>query len=179
MPSKKHYIITSVTLGLIGAASAALIGLANLATRGQIAKNEVEKTNKGIASIYGEGATAKSEDQIDTLNITNKHDLLTYRYIIEKDGVTTGMAFKTSGYNDYGKISLIVGFAETSHDFIGMFVVVNEQTYASTLVEKYINPVNDGSRDIEDTSCGATFGAKKVKEMIDQAKVVADELWAR
>ena len=58
-----------------------------------------------------------------------------------------------------------------------MSVVVNEQTYASTLVENYIDPVNNGEREISDTSCGATYGAKKIAEMINEAELAAGELW--
>ena len=56
MPSKKHYIITAITLSAIAAASGLLIGAANLITRDQIKKNEVKKFNAGIAAIFGEGA---------------------------------------------------------------------------------------------------------------------------
>ena len=43
MPNKKHYILTSVTLGLIGAASALLIGVSNMITKERIAQNEINK----------------------------------------------------------------------------------------------------------------------------------------
>ena len=54
MANKKHYIITSITLGIIAASSALLIGLTHVLTKDQIAKNEENKVNAGIQKIYGE-----------------------------------------------------------------------------------------------------------------------------
>ena len=53
MASKKHYILTAVTLGAIAAASAALIGLTNLLTKKQIQKNELNSFNAGITALFG------------------------------------------------------------------------------------------------------------------------------
>ena len=71
----------------------------------------------------------------------------------------------------YGKISLLVGF-NNLNQFKGMSIITNEQTYASTLVEKYVEPIQNGSRKIEDVSCGATYGAKLIRDMINDAQSV-------
>ena len=84
-----------------------------------------------------------------------------------------GWAIKTTGSNMYGKISLIAGFNDEKV-FLGTYLVVNEQTYASTLVKNYINPLNDGE-DV-DVHCGATYGAKLVKNMIDEAQIYLNDL---
>ena len=91
------------------------------------------------------------------------------------DDNNTGYAFRTTGSNMYGKISLLLGFEGTSYGFIGLYVIVNEQTYASTLEEKYLEPVNAGG-DIDKVSCGATYGAKLVRDMINEAKEAIGEL---
>ena len=71
--------------------------------------------------------------------------------------------------NMYGKISLIIGFgADLSYK--GVSIVTNEQTYASTLVENYVDPMNEGNRDYIDVKCGATYGATLIKDMIEEAK---------
>ena len=92
------------------------------------------------------------------------------------------VAFRTTGSNSYGKISLLVGFnyyqipggEVCEYVFDSISVIVNEQTYASTLVDNYINPVNDNTRNYEDVSCGATYGAKLIRDMINEAKEVAN-----
>ena len=68
MPSKKHFIITSLTLGAIAAASGLLIGAANLITRDQIKKNEAKKFDSGITAIFGENTKA-SEFNKNVLNL--------------------------------------------------------------------------------------------------------------
>ena len=88
----------------------------------------------------------------------------------EKDTPSfAGLAFLTSGSNMYGKVSLIVGFT-VNEELAGVYFVTNEQTYASTLVENYVDPVNAGTREVEDVKCGATYGATLVKDMINEAK---------
>lgn len=176
MPSNKmHYIITSITLGAIAASSALLISLTNLATRKQIDINEKNKINAGINEIFGENTEISKEYAIKDFKYTN------YVYEVKREGESSEMfAFRTSGSNSYGKISLLVGFnyyqipggEEFEYVFSSISVIVNEQTYASTLVENYIDPVNDNKRNYEDVSCGATYGAKLIRDMINEAKEV-------
>ena len=49
MSDKKKYIVTAITLGVIAAGSAALIGVTNLVTRDQIATNERNRFNNLIS----------------------------------------------------------------------------------------------------------------------------------
>ena len=79
----------------------------------------------------------------------------------------------------YGKISLIVGvFENTSSDFVfgKLSVVVDEQTYASTLEDEYIDVINGDSSKIDDVSCGATYGAKLVRSMIEMTVSYANDV---
>lgn len=168
----KKYLKTSLTLGLIAAGSAILIAGANLITKNRIAQNEINRINEGIVSIYGEGAYSFKEADLDGYKYVNHY----YRVNLNED-VALGYAIRTSGSNMYGKISLIVGFDETSHEFKGLTVVVNEQTYATTLVNKYIDPLNEGSRDLYDVECGATYGAKLVRDMVMEAKVAVEKMY--
>ena len=177
--SKKHYIITAVTLGLIAATSAGLIGVANLITRDKIAKNEYDKTMSGISAIF-EGAEIEKEYAVNDFKYTN--------YVYELSEDTSGndrYIFKTTGSNSYGKISLLVGIKETlvkdediqEFVFTNLYVITNEQSFATTLVDNYIDPLNSGDRDIDDVSCSATYGAKLVRDMINDAKEAADTLF--
>ena len=173
--SKKHYIMTAITLGAIAAVSAGLIGLANLATRNRIAKNEYDKTMSGIASIFGDEAQIEKEYAIEGYTYAN------YVYEISNDSY----AFRTTGSNSYGKISLLVGIKDSLvmdadiHEFVftNLFIITNEQSFATTLVDNYIDPLNSGDRDLDDVSCSATFGARLVRDMINEAKKAATDLF--
>ena len=180
MSNKKHYIITSITLGLIAMASAALIGVTNLITKNKIAENEIARVNKGITDIFGENARIVDEFAVDNYQYVN------YAYRVNNDDYAPqniAHIFKADGSNMYGKISLLVGFTvsvtgpETkTYKMVGLSVVTNEQTYASTLEENYIDPVKAGERDYEDVSCGATYGAKLIRAMLDEAKLVVESM---
>ena len=175
MANKKHYIVTSITLGIIAASSAALIGLSNLATRDKIAQNEKDKINSGISEIYGKTGLKYEESAVTG---EYKYVQLSYKVNSGSDSFV-GYVFKTTGSNMYGKISLLVGFENALDGYLykNMYVVVNEQTYASTLVDKYVDPVNSGNRDLDDVSCGATYGAKLVRDMVNEATTAAEAIW--
>lgn len=175
MASKKHYIITSLTLGAIAASSAALIGVTNLITKDQIAKNEKNKIKAGICEIFGKSATISSDFALKDYKYSQ------HAYEVESDDPAKDVALRTTGSNMYGKISLIIGFrlgeveGEEQFAFVGLYVVTDEQTYASTLEENYIGPLNNGEHDLDDVSCGATYGAKLVRDMVNEAKEVANK----
>ena len=166
MSNKKHYIITSITLGAIAAVAAGVIGLTNLVTEKRIKDNELKRIQNGIAEIFGENAEILEEFTISD----NQHQYLVYGYKI-KNSEEAGdkYAIRTSGYNMYGKVSLLVGVEEGSDSFAfkRLTIVVNEQTYASTLEDEYIDPLNNGG-DIDDVECGATYGAKLVRDMVNE-----------
>ena len=168
MSNKKKYIITAVTLGIIAASSGALIGVTNLVTKDRIAQNEKNKINAGIVEIFGENASIWSSDQIEN------HKYVKEGYTVGINGYASAFAYRTTGSNAYGKISMIVGF---DHDceFVGVYMISDEQTYASTLEDNYITSINKGGN-IDDVKCGATYGATLVKEMINDAKSVVDAI---
>ena len=164
MSNKKKYIITAVTLGAIAACSGALIGVTNLVTRDRIAQNEKNKFNAGIVAIFGENSSVS-----DINDEFKEYKYITNAYVVNQNENNVGWAIKTSGSNAYGKISMIVGF-NLEKTRVGTYMVVNEQSYASTLEDKYVVPLNEGTRDLDDVKCGATYGATLVKNMIDEAQ---------
>ena len=167
----KKYIITAVTLGVIAAASAGLIGLTNLFTAKQIAKNEQNRIKAGIVEIFSDDAEILEEKTVSDkeLKYTN------FEYTLNE-----GVAFRTTGSNMYGKISMLVGYgkgiipgsSETSYKFAGIYLITNEQTYASTLVENYVTPLNNDDINYDDVKCGATYGATLIKEMIEETNKI-------
>ena len=165
MPSKKHYVITALTLGAIAAASGLLIGATNLITKGPINDNEDKQINAGIAAVFGENSKATIYQDVD--ENTGYIDKV---YSVQNgESVNLGWAVFTSGRNDFGKISMIVGFNELKA-FKGIYLTTNEQSYASTLVEEYVDPLNNGKVEVDDVSCGATFGATLVRNMVNFAQ---------
>ena len=174
MANIKKYILTSVVLGSIAAVAAGLIAVTNLVTSKKIAENEQKSIALGIKSIFGDSASVKEEKDVEG----KKYTVHLYEVSNEKNEFL-GYAFRSEGSNMYGKVSLISGFSGVSHDFIKLYLVKNEQTYASTLVDNYINPLNSSSRDLEDVSCGATYGAKLVRDMVKEAGEVANSLWEK
>ena len=99
MANTKKYVITSITLGIIAAASAGLIGVTNLVTRSQIKKNEENKIKAGIAAIFGENPEVLRNYEVSGYKYTN------YAYQVKSD--TYSYAFRTTGSNMYGKISCL------------------------------------------------------------------------
>lgn len=178
MASKKKYIVASVTLGVIAMASGLLIGGANIITKDSIKKNQEKKIASGISEIYGKNALISKKIDVKADTFANVYKTVEQYYeVSDKDNNKQGYAFRTNGSNAYGKITLIVGFDETTHAFKGISIVVDEQTYNTTLEDNYISLINKGERDVEDVKCGATFGAKLVREMINEATSAAQELW--
>ena len=169
MSNKKHYIITSITLGAIAAVAAGIIGLTNLATEKRIKENELKRIQNGISEIFGENA-----EIVEEFKISDSHyQYVVYGYKIKNSEETSDKyALRTCGYNMYGKVSLLVGVEEKDSgefDFKRLTVVVNEQTYASTLEDEYIDPLNKAEEiDDVDVECGATYGAKLVRDMVNE-----------
>ena len=177
MSDKKHYAITAIVLGSICAVSAGLISLVNLLTYKKIQQNEIDRVNAGIAEIF-DGSTKILDDKAkEDAGLKNDYSYVVRLYTVgnEKDE-QIGYAIRATGTNMYGKISLIAGFKESTHKFAGVKLVVDEQTYASTLEDKYIVSINNGGN-IDEVNCGATYGAKLVRDMINEAEAVAKELW--
>ena len=161
----KHYILTGVILGAIAAFSGAFIGLANFLTRDQIAKNAVIKTQKGLKEIYGDNMTFS-----DAIEVKNNKYVQCYYLASLKENVK-GYVFQTSGNNDYGKITMLVGIS-SSFEIGKIYMITNEQTYAQTLTDNFINPYNNQEKQMNDVDvvCGATYGAKLIKNMAEEAQ---------
>ena len=172
MANTKHYLIVSLTLGSIAAVSALLIAGTHLLTKDIITQNDEDKIDSGIQFIFGENAKRKDESEIK-----DKYQYVDYVYEIESDK-DLGYVFRTTGKNMYGKITLIVGF-DLVNQFVSMKTIVNEQTYTKE-VEKFVADVDDSKRDIEDVSCGATYGAKLVRDMVNEAELASKEkVWLK
>ena len=168
MSDKKKYIVTAITLGVIAASSGALIGATNLIIKNRIAQNEKNKINAGIVEIFGENASVGDPSKIEN------HKYVKEGYTVWINGYASAFAYKTTGSNAYGKISMIVGF-NLDCTFAGVYMISDEQTYASTLEDNYVTSINSGGN-VDDVKCGATYGATLVKDMINDAQSCIDAI---
>ena len=175
MPNNtKKYLITAITLGLISAGGALLIAGTNMLTRDAIKANETRAINNGLATIFDTEAL-KTNDA--TLDKEFEYVISSYYEVKDEADAPLGYAFKTEGSNAYGKISLIVGF-DANYIYKGVAVVENGQSFASTLNKKYLNPLVKDHKSVDevDVSCGATYGAKLARSMINSATSAAEYL---
>ena len=178
MANTKKYILTSVILGTIAAISAGVIAATNLITKDRIEKNKKEKIEKGLVEIFDNSLASISDDEKINkkfIDADSKFKVkMSHFYTIEnsdnKDFL--GYAVMCDGSNGYGKISLIAGFEPKELKFKSIYLIENEQSYASTLEKGYYEPVkNGGDYDSEKAvHCGATYGATLVRAMIRAAK---------
>ena len=170
----KKYILTAIILGSIAAIAGGAVALTNLITDKKIKENDKIKLISGIKEIFGDNASIDPD---------NKKEIDNYKYTVCYYEVTSdtneflGYAFKSEGSNMYGKIALISGFDAATHAFKSLSLINNEQTYATTLVDNYVTPLSTNPEKLDDVNCGATYGAKLVRDMINEASEVASSLW--
>lgn len=179
MSNMKKYLMTAVVLGSIAMASGLLIGATNLVTSGPIAEYEKNQINSGIKAIFSDCENLYYSNDED-VEIGKDNPYVTHIYYLydgtnenDYDNAFVGFALKTEGSNSYGKIALIIGF-DASANYESISVIKNEQSFASTLNKKYISKVKTKDREIDDVSCGATYGAKLVRDMIKNAQSIVE-----
>ena len=181
MSNVKKYVLTAVTLGLIAMASGLLIGGTYLLTKDPIEDNKQLSINTGLKDIYS-GLDNVYASKGETLVIDKKENpyVTTIYYVysgtskVDEENTLVGYACLTDGYNDYGRISLVVGFTEECI-YKNLYVVTNEQSFAPKLKKEYITPLVNNERDLDNVSCGATYGATTIRDMVNNAKDKVEE----
>ena len=175
MANAKKYILTGVILGSVAAVSAGLIAGVNLLTKNRIAQNKIDTFNKGVRKIFEE---TESVEEKETFSKPEYTYVIKSYDVKDKNNDIIGYVFEAEGANDYGKISLLVGLDATNCNFVSLYLTKNEQSYATTLHENYVNKVISGKKqydDVQPNTIGATYGAKLVRDMIDEAKQVGQK----
>jgi hypothetical protein len=161
----KKPLIVGGTLALIAGISALLIGLTNSLTASKIVANEENKVTDGLKKVYSNASFG------EVVNLENKTYCVSY-WTASENGNEIGYVYKTSGKNSYGTVTMLIGINENAS--LGTIALLtNTETYAGTLEDNYVSPYNSGDSkdsDIEDVSCGATFGAKLVRSMAKEAQ---------
>ena len=170
------YFKVSLTLATIASGAALLIGLMNLATVGAIKTNKENKIKSGISKLYpnvkdyvAHDFLNGEEEGYDANYSLPEYPHLKTAYVVNIEGGTNpGYVYSTTGKNAYGQVDLLLSIKEGKIE--KMFVVTNTESYGPTLEDNYINKYNNGYlTDLADVKCGATYGAKTVKEQCDDA----------
>ena len=169
------YFKVSLTLATIASGAALLIGLMNLATVGAIKANKADKIKNGISKLYPDVANYQTHDFLfaDEEGFNENYNAAVYPHIktcyVVEGASKNGYVYSTTGKNGYGQVDLLLSI---NNGEIGkIFVVTNTESYGPTLEENYIDLYNYGllEHGLEDVQCGATYGAKTVKEQCDDA----------
>ena len=163
----KFVFKTALTLTIIASTGALLISSVNLLTAPIIAQNASAKEQRGLAEVFGDSMQYDPEEKVE---LENEHYLLSYYPITNIGG--EGRVYKTKGTNAYGEISLLVGLTAT-YSLYNIYVLSNEQSFGTMLEENYISPLEEaGDKDdaLDKVSCGATYGAKLIRDMVNEAK---------
>ncbi len=157
----KKILSCGLVLFAIAGISATLVSVVNRFTSEVISKNNIEKENRLLREIYPTG------DISSPVEINDGH--IEKYWVISKEN--EGRIYKCSGKNAYGSIVLLVGVSSEFKLGRMSFIDLN-QSYAQTLKDNYITPYTNASNKeaaLDNVNCGATFGAKLIKEMVLEA----------
>lgn len=169
----KKTIKIAAILGSFAAIGALSIALVNSFTDPMIEKHKVEKEKKGLAKVFGSLGECDPEDKENIVS-EEKTYLIAYYPVkdAEDESKTIGRIYSTRGTNAYGSVALLVGLT-VEQSLYNLVVMENTESYAQTLVDNYLNPLVASSskdEDLEKVKCGATYGAKLVRDMVNEAK---------
>lgn len=181
----KHAIKVSLILAAMAAVPALALAGLNLLTQPVIDANEVAKQEKALKSVF-----LGYENPIVSMNEKKEvqQGMVEAYWPVdpEGDGSLNGRAYLVSGRNGYGDVSLMIGLRNDQGSFplCGLNILSNTETYGPVLEEEYLSKIQawigkaasgEASQDqvtafVHDgVVCGATYGAKLCRDMIDGA----------
>ena len=154
-------------LTAIASVGAISIALTNVLTEPIIKENRALREQNGLKKVFGENAQFGEKVELKESD---------YPYLQSFYSVTlsdsTGRVYSTKGTNSYGDVALLVGL-NADYTIYNIVVMENTESYATTLNEGYLIPLiksNDKETALDSVKCGATYGAKLVRDMVNQAK---------
>lgn len=163
MKEYKKYIKISIILGFIAALSGAILSLIFLITNPIIKENESKREKQSLEEIFDNATFTLLESEEESLSKK-------YEVLIENE--FAGFVYIMSGKNSYGVIELMVGINKDKK-LEKMVILKNEQSYKTTVEdhakENYGNNIVKEDVESIDVYCGATFGAKLVKELVSKS----------
>lgn len=164
MSNYKSYLKTGLILAAITAICGIMIALLNGVTAPIIEENNYKKEQETLALIF-DGAT------FENLEIKENDSKINKVYLAKINDEILGYVYLVSGKNAYGTIELMIGISDGS--VCAVEIITNTQSF-SKVVNQYVNDldnldINNQNIDDLDVKCGATYGAKLVKELINVA----------
>lgn len=163
------YLKTALVLTLIAGICALMIAGVNALTSGIIADNAFAKKEALCQEIFPE---------FDASTSTPVTEGFSSDYIVEKivandsSSNLLGYIYTVKGSNAYGAIELLVGIAADG-TLVSVEFITNGQSYAAQTESHVVGSYTEGltSSDVNniDVYCGATYGAKLVKELVAAA----------
>ncbi len=180
---KKNLLIASI-LGSICLVCALLIALIDIATKNKIEQNTRETELATIKEIF------ENYDDEKSLQLEAKGNINKKLKAYDKDSNELGYLYNVSGKNAYGSISLMI--AIVNDELYQVEILENTQSFAST-VYSYFKTTYPSSKDTAvhvgaysstdvtigsltageveniDVSCGATYGAKLIRDLVLEA----------
>ncbi|MCR5647561.1 MAG: hypothetical protein K6F81_04700 [Acholeplasmatales bacterium] len=201
----KNYFRIAAILGAITLVCAVILALMNMLTSPIIAKNNDKTKLETIQKIYEDYDSEKSKDyeesEIESLGLDGQ--VVDVIRVNNSNGDLKGYVFTVSGKNAYGTITLMVAI---SKDTNGNNVVhqveflENGQSFASTVDDHVrssyhtsdknaivLDPYSSDDKvtvgDLDSTqvssinvSCGATYGATLVRNLVEAALQSAERM---
>lgn len=164
MKSVTSYLKIGFILAVITAVCGIMIALLNEVTAPIIEENSYKKEQETLSLIYADAEFKKWDIEI-------KDEAIEKIYSAYVDGKRVGDVYIVSGKNAYGKIQLMIGLNDGYVSSIVM--TANTQSFGK-LVDKYVEGLNEQTiTNVNisniDVKCGATYGAKLVRSLIETA----------
>lgn len=179
----KQNLKISGILGAIALVCALLIASVNMLTSGMIEENSRKTELNTITTIF-EAYDGEKSNELDVPSNTSISKIVEAK---DNQDNLLGYLYTASGTNAYGKITLMIAIKDDK--LIQLEFLENTQSFASTVVShvqasypcsaenviyvgfKPSDVTEVGSLSVSDvskidTSCGATYGAELVKELV-------------
>ena len=162
---KKNFKIAVILMVIAAICGLAVSGM-NMITAPIIEENQAIKEAKICQLIFADYDKDKSEKTTEGLS----NEAIVKRVEARNaSGKLLGYIYTVNGSNSYGAISLLVGI-DTDGKLVSAEFLQNGQSYGKQ-VEAHVNSSYNSGLTLEDisnidTKCGATFGAKTVKELV-------------
>ncbi len=165
----KKNILTGIILMIIAAMSGLAISGINKVTSPIIEKNTQEKEIKLCKNIFSIYDSNNSQTTLSGFN----NDAISKKVVaIDSNKAPLGVIYIVSGRNAYGPISLLVGISNDGK-LVSVEFLENGQSFGNEVSNhvdnKYVNGLTLDNIEGIDTKCGATYGAKTVKELVSIA----------
>lgn len=167
MKKLPKWLQVSLTLSLIGGVAALLISSVNLLTSPIIESAQKENAEKKLKEVYPEATSFGEAQKLDG-----------YTYVVQVTQAfqgenTLGYIYEANGQNNYGVISLLVGFNDEGRGRV--VLLENGQSYGQVLEDNYLGPLNDGEIGLDEVNCGATYGASLIRDMVEEAATIYEQ----